>query len=233
MGKYNSYSHQGDKIIKKDNTETTYADVFSDGMNGGSSDGLFTEYFELQVGQSKAIYIRALKECEISVQGYMHSSLSESNKFSAIELYMLGFEGDDIKPVIGTTAIDLDQPRSEIVSMDGITPSTVIKRIFSENYTQPVDGVIEAYRGVFLTTDDPATGEVIYLPTASEPILLEDGTVIAQSESSSSSRQFSKLFLNQFQEVLLIFNNVDTPGTNEATADVHLSVKYREVKVFD
>jgi len=121
-GKLDFFSPKGDKVRKSDGTVVSSSDVAREGNAGCHSDGVITERSTISVGKSKGLYIKALKDCSINIFGYIHSTLAESNKFSAVEIFFLGIEDTEIEPTFGPDVFDLMIPRSILNTMDGTLP---------------------------------------------------------------------------------------------------------------
>lgn len=95
---------------------------------------------------------------------------------------------------------------------------------------QPKLDIIGAKLGDFLTSDDLAETTYMHLPTTSTPIMLDSNTMIASSQSQSSVQKVGFVYLNEGQNLLIVFTNENSQGTNEAIADIHLTIKYSETK---
>lgn len=224
--KLDGYSPQGDKVRRSDGTLSTLGYSIYEGVSGGNADGVVTEKITIPVGTTKAFYFKSLKEARLIIGGYMHSVIDEA-KFSAIESYILG---NLVAPSFGPSVIDLMVPREVTNTMDDTTATVQIKQPFSQDYNAAVNNIFEMKMGNFLLSDAAALTDFINLPTTEKPLLLVSNTLIAPSQTQGTESTLGAIYFNVGQELLLVLSNPDTGGTNEATADVHITLKYSEVK---
>ena len=188
-------------------------------------DGRVAEELTIDVGTSKAVYLKCLKKCRLSFSAYMHSIIEEINKFSNIQAYSLKLpSGSGID--INATAIDLMTERLISNSLDDVTATQQKKKPYSNAFKDGAIDIIEASLGDFLSSDLPSTAGYIHLPTSVIPILGREDTFIAPSQSPGTNLVFLRGELNPGDEILIIFKNEDSQTANESTADVHLVIDY-------
>ena len=224
--KLGKYTAQADKVRRMDGSISTLGYSIYEGVSGGNADGMVTEKITIPVGSTKAFYFKALKESRLIISGYMHSVVAEA-KFSAIESYILG---GVLTPSLGPSVIDLMVPREVTNIMDDTTATIQVKQPFSQDYNAAVNNIFEIKMGNFLSSDAAALTDFINLPILTKPLLLVSNTLIAPSQTQGTESSLGAIYFNEGQELLLVLENPDTGGTNEADEDIHMTLKYSEVK---